>query len=104
VISYGAAERGQDYGAGDAASEVRDKVLEAEAGESMFPGVSVTRSLTGPDRCRAGSPAGSASERSVDAAGRTRNATSKAEWAIDSANQTDALADLRASVEESPGS
>ena len=50
-----------------------------EQSASMFPGVSVTRPLTGPDRCRAGSPAGSPSEHSADAAGRTRNATSKAE-------------------------
>lgn len=40
---------------------------------------SVTRPWTGPDRCRAGSPAGSPSERSAGAAGRRRNATSKAE-------------------------
>jgi len=63
----------------DAVSEVRDKVLEIAAERADVSSVSVTRPLTGPDRCRAGSAAGSPSERSVDAAGRARNATSKAE-------------------------
>src|SRR5690349_24071348 len=40
----------------DAASEVRDKVLETGAERVEVSGVSVTRPLTGPGRCRAGSP------------------------------------------------
>ena len=68
---------------GDPAAAERFLVCEGlsskDLGLPRLGAVWVARPLTGPDRCRAGSPAGSPGERSAGAATRTRNATSEAE-------------------------